>query len=588
MTFILTDKMSVARDFATVLGCKKDVGFFYNDDYKIIYNIGSLYELASPDNYSEEYKEWTLSHLPIIPETFKFVRSKKLKQRSLWIERTLQKELDENDILIIATPQTADGELMGRLLLKQAGVKNTARIKRFWVSLPYTKNVILNGLKNTLPQTKYNRLAVQSYVAQESFWLYATNMTRLMSLVAGRFYSLGFLQLVILNHIYNHNKQKEIFIRKYYRQLTGNISFPENTIQVNLIKNGKTSFDLNDETVENAFHYSTNKKLSFKNITQEEHKEYAAPLYNLTSLQAAAYENFGYPLEKTSKIAEKLFYNYKCISYPFTDSSFLPAKNFKIVKDALNVLSQTYQKKLELIDIESVNGGDERLFAGLRHDDQGAIFPIKQIAAEALEEEKNIFSLILNNFVYAFSPPCLTTKNFITFTIGEYEFESSFLAIHDLGWKKLLKKDLFANETILLQKDIENLQKPLPVKDLQIVDKQTTPNDFFTIDTLLLSLLNLTFENKKESLFFEGDRSTAVKFLFEKGYLELDANKNIHVTEHGNTLLKHLQKNADFVQSISNESLLNLKDKLVTAPDIYLNMIKKTLEKICETQKTIK
>jgi DNA topoisomerase IA len=67
-TLILTEKPSVAEDFARALGCKRREGYFENGEYIITWAFGHLFEI-SDDSLP---KRWELEGLPIFPERFEY------------------------------------------------------------------------------------------------------------------------------------------------------------------------------------------------------------------------------------------------------------------------------------------------------------------------------------------------------------------------------------------------------------------------------------------------------------------------------------------------------------------------------------
>ena len=73
-TLVLTEKPSVARDIARVLGCKRNGnGCIIGDKYTITWALGHLVTLADPEVYGEKYKSWKMEDLPMLPEKMKLV-----------------------------------------------------------------------------------------------------------------------------------------------------------------------------------------------------------------------------------------------------------------------------------------------------------------------------------------------------------------------------------------------------------------------------------------------------------------------------------------------------------------------------------
>ncbi|MFP5213708.1 MAG: toprim domain-containing protein, partial [Acidobacteriota bacterium] len=108
-TLILTEKPSVASDFAKALGVgKKRDGFLEGEGILITWAVGHLVELAEPEDYDEKWRRWSLESLPILPQNLKYKPIQKV-EKQLGIIRGL---LSRNDIerIVIATDAGREGE----------------------------------------------------------------------------------------------------------------------------------------------------------------------------------------------------------------------------------------------------------------------------------------------------------------------------------------------------------------------------------------------------------------------------------------------------------------------------------------------
>ena len=61
---ILTEKPSVAAEFARALNATKGSGYFESPDTTITYCIGHLLRLLTPEEYDPSYKHWSVEKLP--------------------------------------------------------------------------------------------------------------------------------------------------------------------------------------------------------------------------------------------------------------------------------------------------------------------------------------------------------------------------------------------------------------------------------------------------------------------------------------------------------------------------------------------
>ena len=140
---VLCEKPSVAKDFSGALGASGKKGFYENqaDGITITYCVGHLFELFSPEEYDSKYKHWSLDNLPIIPETFRYKMSESTAEQAKVVTELLKR--CSGDEVLIATDAGREGELIARIAMLEAGISDTSRFKRFWVSQALTQDVIV-------------------------------------------------------------------------------------------------------------------------------------------------------------------------------------------------------------------------------------------------------------------------------------------------------------------------------------------------------------------------------------------------------------------------------------------------------------
>jgi DNA topoisomerase-3 len=146
---ILCEKPSVARDFAEALGCEGGCGYYQNKSITITYCVGHLFELAKPECYHPSYKIWDVTKLPIIPDKFRYKPIPDVASQTDIVLSLIRKNAGE--AMVVATDTEREGELIARLVFREAGVTDLSRIKRFWVSEALMKEVIRKGLEAAKP-----------------------------------------------------------------------------------------------------------------------------------------------------------------------------------------------------------------------------------------------------------------------------------------------------------------------------------------------------------------------------------------------------------------------------------------------------
>jgi DNA topoisomerase-3 len=160
---ILCEKPSVARDFAEALGCGGKRGYYQNEMATITYCVGHLFELAKPECYNPSYKVWDVTKLPIIPEPFRYKPIPDVASQTDIVLSLIRKHI--HDDMVVATDAGREGELIARIVFREAGTTDISRVRRFWVSEALTKEVIRKGLETARPWQDYNRIALEGAAA---------------------------------------------------------------------------------------------------------------------------------------------------------------------------------------------------------------------------------------------------------------------------------------------------------------------------------------------------------------------------------------------------------------------------------------
>ena len=143
-SLVIAEKPSVARDIARVMRCPKaGNGYMEGQQYIVTWGLGHLVELADPEEYKPEYKQWKTEDLPMLPDPFKLVVIPQTSKQYSAVKAQLQRK-DVGEV-IIATDAGREGELVARLILKKTGCRKP--IKRLWIS-SVTDKAIRDGFSH--------------------------------------------------------------------------------------------------------------------------------------------------------------------------------------------------------------------------------------------------------------------------------------------------------------------------------------------------------------------------------------------------------------------------------------------------------
>jgi DNA topoisomerase-3 len=292
---ILTEKFSVASDFAKALGVKKKGdGFFEGNGYVITWAVGHLVELYAPDDYDKRLKKWQVDALPIIPEKFRYKPIKKTFKQFSVIRNLLKK--NSYTRVIIATDAGREGEVIARTILLESGFTDKQHISRFWTSQALVPDVVRKTMDALRPAADFDRLWRAGYYRQVSDWLIGMNCTRVLTVRLKDLFSVGRVQTAVLALIVARKKVRDSFVPETFWTLKirfanhkGNWTghwFKNKDTRLTKKKDKDTLYD--KLTAENA----PGQVLSVK---KEKKKELPPTLFSLTDLQQAANVNFCFP-----------------------------------------------------------------------------------------------------------------------------------------------------------------------------------------------------------------------------------------------------------------------------------------------------
>lgn len=595
---IIAEKPNIAKDFAKTLNCSfkknsENTGYYSDGKIDITNCIGHLFKLPEPDFYDEKFKSW--KEIPCIPEKFSYLVDPDLKHQTYLVLELLKKH--QNDSILIATDADREGEIIARECLICAGITDFSKIKRFWVSQALTPEVILEGIKNAKPLDDYSKLAKKGFARYHSDWLTGYNFTRYVSVPANKKLSIGRVRTAILSAIENRCSQIENFQSQKYYEYFGIFKMQRSTLKgIYFDSENKTQFS--NRTLENELKNDINSKAFIKENKKEQKQILAPELYNLTSVQKDAFKVFGYSADKTLKIIQKLYEEFKCVSYPRTPSKVMGSSNVEFVKNIFTELSKVYTEFNEILKISDISLNNKRCFNDSKLDSHHALIPLKVIPENANEDEQNIYNLILNRFKIAFASPYIYEKQTVILSANNHSYKIAGKSTIDLGWKKFdsssatlhFKNNEDENETEEEQ-SIDSIDwNNLILENVESEEKWTKPAKYFNEASILAFMENpKNVDESNEKLVGLGTQATRHTFipeLLNNEYIKFE-KKNIVVTELGKTLINAVRNStiksfADISQTTDWEKQLNEN------PEEFENNIKDFIREAVKTPFEIK
>ena len=535
-SLVIAEKPSVGRDIARVLGCTKSVGgCLEGKDYVVTWALGHLVTLADPESYSDDYKEWSLETLPMLPEHLKLEVIKKTGRQF----QTVKTQLFRKDIseIIIATDAGREGELVARWIIEKSGIKKP--MKRLWIS-SVTDRAIKDGFAHLRNGHDYDNLYRAAVARAEADWLVGLNATRALTVKYNAQLSCGRVQTPTLAIIEKHNAQiKNFKPAKYY-----GIKARAGALEL-VWRNEKTKdvriFDR--ETAEAVYKKVCGGKSTVVSADKKTKKTYAPLLYDLTELQRDANRLYNFSAKETLNYMQRLYEHHKAVTYPRTDSRYLTTDVAETLEERVRACrAPEWAAACGLILKEKLAKANQRFVNNAKVSDHHAIIPTEQgVRLSELEYgERKIYELVVKRFLAVLMPPFVYEEVKLAVHIGGQLFEICGRTVIDEGWKSV-GRDLDAEEaedSVSTAKGFENLCEgmSLDISEVKMTEGLTKPPAFLTEATLLSAM-------EHPAKYMESKDASLTKTLGETGGLGTVATR------------------ADIIEKLINTGMIEKRDK---------------------------
>ncbi|AOR23523.1 DNA topoisomerase III [Clostridium taeniosporum] len=487
---VLAEKPSVGRDLAKVLKCNQNKGsYIEGKNYIVTWALGHLVTLQAPEGYGDKYKKWSMETLPMLPKSMKLCVIKKTSKQFYEVK----KQMLRNDIkeIVIATDSGREGELVARWIIEKAGIKKP--LKRLWIS-SQTDKAILDGFRNLKPGSAYENLYKAAQGRAEADWIVGLNVTRALTCKYNAQLSAGRVQSPTLAMIVQREEEIKNFKPKDYYTIIAK----SNKLAMEWYSNESTNRIYDHEYTKKLVQSLRGKEGEVIEIKESNKKQYAPALYDLTELQRDANRIFGYSAKQTLSIMQRLYENYKILTYPRTDSRYITKDIVPTLKERLKAICVgNYSSSVNFILKGNIRG-NKSFVDDSKVSDHHAIIPTEQKVSLGIlsKEEKNIYDLVVKRFLSVLLPPFEYVQTSIKVNIGNESFRAKGKVIKSKGWKMVYdrKDDMeeINEEGTLKEQELPNLSKgdKLNINSIEIKNHQTKPPARFNEGTLLSAMEN--------------------------------------------------------------------------------------------------
>ncbi len=495
---VIAEKPSVAGDIARALGkFKKETDFYENDDFIISAAVGHLLELCVPEGLEPKRGKWDIKNLPILPEEFELSPTDGKAEARFKLIKRLMKRADVTEV-INACDAGREGELIFRNLYKMSKIKKP--IQRLWLQ-SMTPDAIRTAFRNLRTDEEMIPLADAAVCRSESDWLVGINATRSMTWFNSkqggfRLTTAGRVQTPTLAILVEREEKIRAFKPRTYFEVHGTFLVQSGEYPGRWFDEAFKKGEDEDAKAERIWDREKADAIRAKCegkpgiVTEEKKAATQAPplLYDLTTLQREANGRFGFSARRTLQLAQALYEKHKVLTYPRTDSRYLPDDNLPNVKE---VMSQFPEPSLAGHASKAVANGwvrpNKRVFNSAKVTDHNAIIPTGVVPKNLDEYEAKLFRLVAQRFIAVFYPAAqfeVTTR--ITRVENE-PFKTEGKVIKDPGWLAVYGKEAASEEGGAAIAEVAPGEKA-QTERVEVKETQTKPPARYNEATLLSAM----------------------------------------------------------------------------------------------------
>lgn len=600
MIVYIAEKPSLGRAIATgfVGRQQKCDGYIELDSGDCItWCIGHLLEQAEPDKYDPAYSKWSLAHLPIVPNKWQLVPKKNTQKQLNVVKRLLKKATH----IVNAGDPDREGQLLVDEVITYCGVKASIieSADRLLIN-DLNANAVKKALQNMRANRAFLGLSISALARSRADWLYGLNLTRAYTLLGQRggysgVLSVGRVQTPVLGLVVRRDEDIAHFVSKPFYEVIATLetancmSFtakwqPSKACEPYQDEEGRILSRKLAQTVVDKTQAQNASVTAYK----AQDKQSPPPLpYSLSVLQIDAAKRFNLSPKVVLDICQALYEKHQVITYPRSDSRYLPTEQFTQASEILN----TIKSNIPSFALAIANAKTElksKAWNNSKVDAHHAIIPTNRNknAANLTDNESKIYQLIATQYVMQFYGPHKYQEQVATIDITGGVFIAKGKTTQDLGWLALTTNN---NRTEI---NLPNLSKGQSLRCIhsQLIEKQTSPPKHFTEATLLAAMTGIAryvLDSKIKNILKETDglgteatRASIIDLLFTRQFMQ-KLGKEIHATDTGKALINALPSETTYPDMTAIwEAKLNAISQRQLRYDDFMEPLTHTITKL--------
>jgi DNA topoisomerase III len=565
-TLVIAEKPSVGRDLTRVLpgAFAKHEGYLESDSHVVTWAVGHLVQLAEPDEYDPKYKKWRMADLPIVPDEFKLVVRDERSRKQMSVITKMLKRGDVDEV-VNACDAGREGELIFAWTFQKAAANKP--VERLWLS-SMTNAAIKDAFGALRPRSEFSRLEEAARSRSEADWIVGMNATRAATIRLRSSFdgavSLGRVQTPTLAILARREEEIKAFKPEPYWLVdarfepTGGESGRryEGRFHAGAQPRLKTAAEA--EAIVAAVRDQPGEITKLETSTKTER---APLLYDLTSLQRDANTRFGFSARRTLAAAQRLYEEHKALTYPRTNSRFLPTDMVSELKPiAAGVGTQreyaraaAYVSGLDVLPLG-------RVVNDAKVTDHHAIIPTKadHPVDRMSDDDKRVYDMVVRRFLAVFHPDAEFENTRLETTVAAHIFRTRGRVLIVPGWRGVYGEGLESrsegDEDEGRDQQLPKLERGEDVRTLEVesLARETKPPRRYSDASLLAAMETagtlVDDEELREAMKDSGigtpaTRAAIIERLIDVGYVERDARALV-CTEKGVNVIKFLGEHA--------------------------------------------
>jgi DNA topoisomerase III len=562
-TLVIAEKPSVGRDLQRVLpgSFSKQEGYLEADSYVLSWAVGHLVQLAEPEEYDPKFKKWRMADLPIVPDRFKLVvRDERSKKQFSVLKRLLDR--DDVERVVNACDAGREGELIFAWVYEKA--KASKPVRRLWLS-SMTAGAIRDAFEHLRPAEELAQLEQAARSRSEADWIVGMNATRAATIRLRSSFdgavSLGRVQTPTLAIVARREEEIRAFKPEPYWLVDARFEPAGDAARTysGRYHAGAQPRLKTRQEAEEIVAAVRGREGDITKLEKQTKRERAPLLYDLTSLQRDANTRFGFSARRTLAAAQRLYEEHKALTYPRTNSRYLPGDMTAEIKPTAALVgeaSQMYRRAAEYVTgLDVLPLG--RVVDDARVTDHHAIIPTRSEhdLAKMSDDDRRVYDLVARRFLAAFHPEAVFENTRLETTVEAHVFRTRGRLLIEPGWRGVYGEE--AEEARSAEEEDEGAEQRLPklekgervdTREVAAAEKETKPPRRYSDASLLGAMETagklveddeLREAMKDSGIGTPATRAAIIERLIDVGYVEREG-RSLVCTEKGLNVVRLL------------------------------------------------